>query len=187
MQALLEAIRKACLPGVWSQGVKLGREGAVTSGTTTADELTFRVRAPGHAIALTVTLYVEGPEWTCDCDGKVDPCAHVAAAAIAAAQAAERGEALTAAPVMKPARLVYRMATKDRLLTVVRVLVHGDGREERLADSIASSVARAASPRGGRRRTRIFTSSASSGRPRARSSSPAGCAICSRRSRTTPR
>jgi len=148
MQALLEAIRMACLPGVWSQGVKLAREGAVTSGTATADELTFRVRAPGHAIALTVTLYVEGPEWTCDCDGKVDPCAHVAAAAIAAAQAAERGEALTAAPVMKPARLVYRMATKDRLLTVVRVLVHGDGREERLADSIASSVARGRVPEG---------------------------------------
>jgi superfamily II DNA or RNA helicase len=148
MQALLEAIRKACLPGVWSQGVKLAREGAVTSGTRTADELTFRVRAPGHAIALTVTLYVEGPEWTCDCDGKVDPCAHVAAAAIAAAQAAERGESLTAAPVMKPARLVYRMATKDRLLTVVRVLVHGDGREERLADSIASSVARGRVPEG---------------------------------------
>src|SRR5450631_1945900 len=148
MQALLEAIRKACLPGVWSQGVKLAREGAVTSGTRTADELTFRVRASGHAIALSVTLYVEGPEWTCDCEGKVDPCAHVAAAAIAAAQAAERGESLTAAPVMKPARLVYRMATKDRLLTVVRVLVHGDGREERLADSIASSVARGRVPEG---------------------------------------
>ena len=148
MQALLEAIRKACLPGVWSQGVKLAREGAVTSGLTTADELTFRVRAPGHAIALTVTLYVEGPEWTCDCDGKVDPCAHVAAAAIAVAKAAERGESLTAAQVMKPARLVYRMAMKDRLLTVVRVLVHGDGREERLADSIASSVARGRVPEG---------------------------------------
>ena len=36
------------------------------------------------AIALTVSLYPDGPEWTCDCEGKTDPCAHVAAAAIAA-------------------------------------------------------------------------------------------------------
>jgi superfamily II DNA or RNA helicase len=150
MQTLLEAVRKACLPGVWSQGVKLARDGAVTAGvaSASADELTFRVRATGHAIALTVTLYVQGPEWTCDCEGKTDPCAHVAAAAIAAAQAAERGEPLASAPAVKAARLVYRMAAKDRLLTVTRVLVHGDGREERLADSIASSVARGRVPEG---------------------------------------
>ena len=70
MQTVLEAIRKTCLPGVWSQAVKLARDGAVTAGAATPDELTFRVRAAGHAIALTVTLYVVGPEWTCDCDGK---------------------------------------------------------------------------------------------------------------------
>jgi superfamily II DNA or RNA helicase len=148
MQTVLETIRKTCLPGVWSQGVKLAREGAVLAGAATQDELTFRVRAPGHAIALTVTLYMEGPEWTCDCEGRTDPCAHVAAAAIAAAQAAERGETLASAPTVKPARLVYRLSTKDRLLTVVRVIVHGDGREERLADSIASSVARGRTPEG---------------------------------------
>jgi superfamily II DNA or RNA helicase len=148
MQTVLAAIRKACLPGVWSQGVKLAREVAVTAGTATPDELTFRVKAPGYAIALTVTLYVTGPEWTCDCDGKTDPCAHVAAAAIAAAQAEERGESLASAPAVKPARLVYRLATKDRLLTVVRVVVHGDGREERLAESIASSIARRRTPEG---------------------------------------
>jgi superfamily II DNA or RNA helicase len=146
MQAVLAAIRKACLPGIWSQGVKLAREDAVSSGTATAHELTFRVRAAGQALASTVTLYVEGPEWTCDCDGKTDPCAHVAAAIIASSQASERGESLAAAPAAKPARLVYRMATKDRLLTVARVLVHGDGREDRLADSLASALARGRTP-----------------------------------------
>jgi superfamily II DNA or RNA helicase len=145
---MLDAIRKASLPGLWSQGVKLAREVTLTAGGATPDELTFRVRAPGYAIALTVTLYMAELEWTCDCDGKTDPCAHVAAAAIAAAQAAERGEPLAAAPAVKPARLVYRLATKDRLLTVVRVLVHGDGREERLAESIASSIGRGRAPEG---------------------------------------
>ena len=142
MQPVLDAIRKASLPGIWSQGVKLAREGSVTSISSTPHEHAFRVRAPGHAIALTVTLYVEGPEWTCDCAGKTDPCAHVAAAIIASAHAAERGEPLSAAPTARAPRLVYRLAEKDRLLTVLRVLVHTDGREERLALSLASSVAR---------------------------------------------
>jgi superfamily II DNA or RNA helicase len=148
MQTVLEAIRRTCLPGIWSQGVKLAREGAVRAGAATPEELTFRVRAHANAIALTVTLYAVGPEWSCDCDGKTDPCAHVAAAAIAAAHAAERGDPLESAPTVKPARLVYRLGTRDRWLTVVRVFVHGDGREERLVESIASSVARGRTPEG---------------------------------------
>ncbi len=146
LQAVFEAIRKACLPGIWSLGVKLAREGAVTSAGGKGHERTFRVRATGHAIALTVTLYDEGPEWTCDCDGKTDPCAHVAAAIIASSQAAERGESLAAAPASRPARLSYRLGTKDRFLTVVRVLVHSDGREEKLTEAIATSVARGRTP-----------------------------------------
>ena len=149
MQAgVVNAIRKACLPGTWSQGVKLARDGAITAGRTTAEELTFRVRAPGHAIALTVTIYVEGPEWTCDCDGKVDPCAHVAAAVIASSKAAERGDAIPTAPVTKSARLVYRLSKRDGLLAVLRVLIHEDGREERLAQAISSSIARGQTPAG---------------------------------------
>ncbi len=146
MQSVLEAIRKVSLPGTWSQGVKLAREGGISAGPATDGELTFRVRAPGYAIALTVTIYLEGPEWTCDCEGKVDPCAHVAAAIIASAQAAERGEAIPDAPAPKPARLVYRLGKKDNLLTVARVLVHGDGREVRLTELIASSIARGRAP-----------------------------------------
>ncbi len=148
LPSVVEAIRKACLPGTWSQGVKLAREGAVTATAATAEELSFRVRAPGYAVALTVTIYVEGPEWTCDCEGKVDPCAHVAAAVIASVQAAERGESVPAAPAGKPTRLVYRLSKKDALLRVVRVLVHEDGREERLDGSIATGIARGRTPTG---------------------------------------
>ena len=80
---LLDAVRKASLPGVWSQGVKLAREGSVTLAGKAAGEMTLRVRAPGFAVPPTVTLYDEALEWSCDCEGKVDPCMHVAAAAIA--------------------------------------------------------------------------------------------------------
>jgi superfamily II DNA or RNA helicase len=148
MPPLLDAIRKASLPGVWSQGVKLAREGAVSSISKTSDELAFRVRAPGHAIALTVTVYVEGPEWTCDCEGKSDPCAHVVAAILASSQAADRGEPLASSPVAKAPRLAYRFAEKDGLLAITRVVAYADGREERLLHSIASNVARGRAPAG---------------------------------------
>ena len=148
MQDALAAIRKACLPGTWSQGVKLAREGGITAGAASPGERTFRVRAPGHAIALTVTIYLEGPEWTCDCDGKVDPCAHVAAAIIAAEKADEKGESLASEAPQKPTRLVYRLSKNNNLLSVVRVLIHGDGREERFAGSLASTIARGQTPAG---------------------------------------
>src|SRR5258706_8934088 len=105
MQRLLETLRKATLPALWSQGVKLARERAVSRVSESDGEVTLRVRAPGHAIAPTVTLYVNDEEWSCDCGGKVDPCAHVAAAVIAASQGAD---APAPGAETKPARLVYR-------------------------------------------------------------------------------
>ncbi len=83
LAALLAAVRKASLPGPWSQGVKLAREGAVFGDDHRGDTVTARVRAPGQAVAPSVTLYLGDDEWSCDCDSPVDPCAHVAAAIIA--------------------------------------------------------------------------------------------------------
>lgn len=142
----LEVVRKACLPAIWSQGVKLARGGAVTR--IDGAEPTYRVRAPGHAIAPTVTLYPEHGEWTCDCGGKADPCAHVAAATIVATQPeqqAPRAEAkpapVAAEPAAPSARLVYRLGTKGRLLTLARFVVRPNGSEERIY-SLASGIAR---------------------------------------------
>src|SRR5262249_33490519 len=142
---ILEAVRKASLPGVWSQGVKLAREGAVLLASSSAEETTLRVRAPGLAVAPTVTLYPEALEWSCDCDGKVDPCMHVAAAAVGAAQAGGGGHPPPRARggggggrVAVPARLVYRRGRKDRLLSLTRIVAQGDGREERLGQSLSA-------------------------------------------------
>jgi superfamily II DNA or RNA helicase len=154
MQPFLDAVRKASLPAVWSQGVKLAREGSVLAaggeGTGAPEGTpTFRVRAPGHAIAPTVTLYVDELEWSCDCGGKVDPCAHVAASAIAAAAAQGGGEALpvAAVPVTARAHLEYRFATKGRVLTLARHLVFSDGRQERLG-ALTTQLATARVPAG---------------------------------------
>jgi superfamily II DNA or RNA helicase len=141
---MLEAIRKATLPAIWSQGVKLVREGAVSRARGGAGELVFRVRAAGHAVAPTVTLYTNDEEWACDCGGKVDPCAHVAAAAIFAAQAPP--EAASAEPTAEPApaaRLVYRLAREAGMLTLARFVVRADGSEKKVV-SLASDLARGA-------------------------------------------
>src|ERR1019366_2279043 len=45
----------------------------------------------------------------------------------------------------KPPRLIYRLVRKDKLIAVTRYVVHGDGREERFRDSLATDRARGAS------------------------------------------
>jgi superfamily II DNA or RNA helicase len=143
MQPLLDAARKASLSAIWSQGVKLARENAVTRAPSEGSEVTVRVRAPGFPIAPTVTLYVEDLEWSCDCGGKVDPCAHVTAAVIAVASDAAGGGSTTgpSASVGTTSRLVYRLGTKGRLLTLARRIVHADGREVPV-EGLASHLAR---------------------------------------------
>jgi hypothetical protein len=143
-QRLMEAVRSAALPAVWTQGVKLARGEAVSRVSESATELTLRVRAAGYAVAPTVTLYLEEPEWSCDCDGKTDPCPHVVAGVIALGQggmtqAREEAKAPSA-------RLEYRLSVRDRSLLLVRFVVHGDGREQRVA-GLASELARGVLPR----------------------------------------
>ena len=148
MQPFVNAVRKAALSAIWSQGVKLAREKSVTRASQSEGEITLRVRAPGHAIAPTVTLYVSGTEWSCDCGGKADPCAHVAAATIAlhAGDVAE-GTFAQAGEVHR-ARLVYRFAKKERRLALDRVVVHAGGREEKIGATLTSGLAKGRAPAG---------------------------------------
>src|SRR5215831_7844484 len=141
MQSFLETVRKATLPAIWSQGVKLAREKAVSRVSASPAEITVRVRAPGNAIAPTVTLYIDDGEWSCDCGGKVDPCAHVAAAVIFATQSGAAGATAEHRAQASP-RLVYRLGRRDRVLTLRRFVVSPDGREVRLAGSLSSDLAR---------------------------------------------
>jgi superfamily II DNA or RNA helicase len=151
IRTILEAVRTASLPGLWSQGVKLAREGRVTEVVTSPAEVTLRVRAPGHVVAKTVTLFLQEKEWSCDCDTKNDPCAHVSAAAIFAARAkdGDDGPSPTATPEaarQPPARLVYRLSKKNRVLVLRRAIVFADGRELSVTTSLSSDVARGRLP-----------------------------------------
>ena len=107
--------------------------------------MTVRVRAPGHAIAPTVTLYLEEQEWSCDCGGRVDPCAHVAAAVIASAQPIRTGVvtgSVDSGKAKAPPRIVYRLTKKGRVLALARVVVRAGETDERIAGSLVSDLAR---------------------------------------------
>jgi hypothetical protein len=145
MQRLFEIVRKASLPAVWTQGVKLARSEAVTDVAGSPAALTLRVRTRGNAIAPTVTLYAEDGEWSCDCGGVADPCMHVVAGVISASQGATPKDPSASAPVTA-ARLAYRLHTKGRDLALTRHIVYADGREEPLT-SLASSLALGRLPR----------------------------------------
>jgi superfamily II DNA or RNA helicase len=144
-----DAVRKATLPALWGQGVKLVRDKAVTLVSKSDSEAVLRVRAPGHLIAPTVTLYLDEAEWSCDCGGKTDPCAHVAAAAIAL-NAGDLPTDTTAdvATNTKRVRLVYRFTKKERRLALERVVIFKDGREQKVGLTLAGSLARGRAPAG---------------------------------------
>ena len=91
MQSLFDAVRDVCPRGLWAKGVKLARDGAVTRDSADPVEVVLRVRAPELPVAATVVLYPADREWDCDCPSRVDACAHVAAAVIAANTAAQSG------------------------------------------------------------------------------------------------
>ncbi len=155
MNSLLDAVRKACPPGLYAQGVGLARDGAVVVEEQSPSEITLRIRAPGVVVAPTVVLFVKDGEWGCDCGGKFDPCQHVAAATIfvsqtptASAPAAPKKRAAARASASKEtksveaaAKLVYRFTRKAGTMFLDRcVAPAGGGREELFRGSIANRV-----------------------------------------------
>ena len=141
MQALFEAIRKAALPGIWSLGVRLVREGRVRVRKRVDDELELAVKEPRLPVPATVTLYLDEPEWTCDCDSSQDPCQHVAAAAIALQREAQAGQALAEAQAVE-SKLIYRFAHERGWLRLDRVVVAPDGTETALTGTIEGWLTR---------------------------------------------
>ncbi len=135
-QALLDAIREEAKPALWANGVKLARAGAAALEKQQGAEFVFRVKPPARPVALTVYLTPDD-SWECSCDGAVDPCEHVIAAAIALTQGGER----PATTAQTWTRLVYRFSKVEQGLTVRRELLHADGCVEKLETSLQSLVA----------------------------------------------
>jgi superfamily II DNA or RNA helicase len=93
------------------------------------EEFVVAVPAPHFEVAPTVSLYVETLEWSCDCGGELDPCAHVAAAIVALTT--ERAAQPMATLASKQATVAYRFVIEQRKLLLKRFikLPGGDERE----------------------------------------------------------
>ena len=144
---LSASLRRSCKAGLWSSGVNLVRAGAVAVESRSDEEIVLRVRGPGRAVAPTVVLYPGENEWDCDCPGRVRPCEHLAAAAIALGQgeAASAGDAAVA-PLPKTAeawaRIVYRFSQIPGGLQLRRFVVRADGSETPLAGTLSALLSR---------------------------------------------
>lgn len=114
MSDYLARVRKAALPGIWSKGVEWARSGLVVLEADKKDEAILRVRAPDSVVPPTVTLFLADDEWSCDCPSKVDPCAHVVAAAIARSQPAATQPAATQSAATQSAATQRTGVATDR-------------------------------------------------------------------------
>ena len=95
--SFLSALQTRCLPGIWSKGVALARDGAVQLDSQSPTELIFRIKAPDRPVSRKVSLWPpadpndsDDGDYHCDCDDRADPCAHVAAALAALKQGIDK-------------------------------------------------------------------------------------------------
>jgi len=126
VQDLFETVRERASRSAWSRGVELARAEAVVGEHADEDEIVLRVGIAGSVVHPTVVLYPQDREWECDCASADDPCAHVAAAAIAVRRVRLEGRALPTGPPGR-ATLSYRLTREGGALALERYLVTDDG------------------------------------------------------------
>jgi superfamily II DNA or RNA helicase len=147
---LIASLRRATKAGVWSAGVNLVRAGAVTVESRGDEEIVLRVRAQGRTVPAQVVLYPGQDEWDCDCPGRMRPCEHLAASAIALGQAEGDG-AGNAKPIQTSAeswaRVAYHFAQVEGGLTLRRFVARADGSEAPLDGTLSALLSRPAEAR----------------------------------------
>jgi superfamily II DNA or RNA helicase len=148
LDKVLASLRRACKAGIWSSGVNLVRAGAVAVESRNEEEVVLRVRAQGRAVPAQVVIYPTEDEWDCDCAGRMRPCEHLAASAIALAQAeGEEGEAQPLPTAETWSRMAYRFSQVDGGLVLRRTIVRGDGGETPLDGTLSAFLSRPADAR----------------------------------------
>ncbi len=129
MDELFETIRENATKEVWSRGVELARQDAVSGDRRTAEEIVLRVLERARSVSTLVTLWPKDADWTKDCSCKIDPCHHVTAALIALKRAQEAGEEL---PFAKTAggTLAYTFHRHEGALHFERYVLRGEERKQ---------------------------------------------------------
>ncbi|MBC7530545.1 MAG: helicase [Oligoflexus sp.] len=131
MDELFDTIRENASKEVWSRGVELARQDAVSGDRRTADEVCLRVFERSRSVSTLVTLWPNDADWSKDCHCKFDPCHHVTAAIIALKRAEEQGQEL---PLAKTAggRIQYAFTREEGALHFERWVLHDDKEKQLL-------------------------------------------------------
>ncbi len=135
------ALQKAALPGVWSRGVSLAKDGTFYLEAASATEILLRYHKP--PVSPKVTLWPEESDWHCDCGDRNDPCTHAIAAFIAYRD--DRAKKPDAPNVVKAGKnqnlqLEYRFFPQAGYLYFDRFLVGGKKPERLHNTSLVSLV-----------------------------------------------
>ncbi len=79
LTAYTQTVRDASLPGIWSKGVALGRNGLYTLHKSSDGEVLAHLSLSNQAVGHKIQLWPEDDDWFCDCHpaDKADVCAHV--------------------------------------------------------------------------------------------------------------
>jgi superfamily II DNA or RNA helicase len=136
-ESYFQTVQKACLPGVWSKGVALARDGAVIEDSRDEEEIRLRVKVAGRPVSPRVTLWPGDEDWFCDCGDRNELCMHIAAAVVAlknglAQSSAESGDSESSKARTSAAGIEYRFRREDGALALDRWIVKGgseNGRE----------------------------------------------------------
>lgn len=107
IKELLSEIKDQCTSALWSKGVQLSRQDAVSGESITDEEVTLQVLDRSLGRGVLVQLWPNDLDWNSNCQCPQDPCFHVIAATISLKQAQDRGDRL---PQSKSAsgKLIYR-------------------------------------------------------------------------------
>lgn len=136
LESFFQTVQKACLPGVWSKGVQLARDHAVTLDKKSPTELLLRVKVAQRPVSPKVSLWPEDEDWHCDCGDRIEPCMHIAAAIIALRSGLEAGAtAASSGPVSAAgpsASLAYslRRSEAGELLFERRLIQSGSSKSQ---------------------------------------------------------
>lgn len=132
------ALQEAALPGVWSKGVSLAKDGTFYLESESPSEVLLRYHKP--PVSPKITLWPEEEDWHCDCGDRNDPCTHIVAGFLAYRDGkAKKPDA----PNLKgdgTAQLEYRFFPQAGYLYFDRYLVKGKKAERLHNQSLVSVV-----------------------------------------------
>jgi len=139
MQNIFEAIQEACSRQIWSRGVRLAREDAVSVEESNDLEISLCVSTHGRLAAPQVTLRPEDEDWECSCPSPDDPCEHVVACVIALRQSKKSGKDLPTQGESR-GRIVYELEERSGDLRLTRA-IEFDGKRTALRGSLTAAAA----------------------------------------------